>query len=305
MTTSRRSPYAFTLIELMVVVTVIGVLVALLLPAVQAARESARKVACQSQLKQIGLALASYESMAGTLPPLNSFSPQTYLLPYLEQVPLYNAINFTDGIGAASYLNVTVKSLQLAVFLCPSDRGTPSVSSSWNNYYANLGTGYQASGLNGAFADNTTLRDFRDGLSQTATFSECVRGGPYPNRDVKGGVFMTPALTSSAQFDLFVTTCHGLEPATAPIIDVQKGSTWMFKILGSTLYNHVQPINDRTCMNGQEQFLGAWTAGSRHPGGCLTLFADGHASFLKETMSLQSWRALGTRDGNDIVSSPE
>ena len=100
-----RKQRAFTLIELLVVIAVIGVLTALLLPAVQAAREAARRAQCSNNLKQIGLALANYQSalrvypfgVGGGGPPgnvVNRWSAQSQLLPYLEQPALFNALNF-------------------------------------------------------------------------------------------------------------------------------------------------------------------------------------------------------------------
>src|SRR5436309_1859029 len=128
----------FTLIELLVVIAIIGVLVALLLPAVQAAREAARRVQCTNNLKQIGLALHNYISVNDTVPPAaldtriyagttianGGFSAQARLLPYLEQTPLYNAANFSlNAINNApgTWSNVTVISTRLAGFLCPSE----------------------------------------------------------------------------------------------------------------------------------------------------------------------------------------
>src|SRR5215213_8186435 len=144
-----RVPAGFTLIELLVVIAIIGVLIALLLPAVQAAREAARRVQCTNNLKQLGLALHNYESAngivvmqsmypAGNYPPTKSHTTggasygwTVALLPFLEQAPLFNAFNFSayvwnTGVKEAHPgANTTVGYTQLGSLLCPSD-GAPA-----------------------------------------------------------------------------------------------------------------------------------------------------------------------------------
>ena len=160
----------FTLIELLVVIAIIAVLIALLLPAVQSAREAARRAQCVNNLKQIGLALHNYHSATGAFPPGHSqganggasglpysgyggwteFSAQALMLPYMEQTPLYNAINFSycGGYSAAGAINFTGFTARVSSFLCPSDNyangggaitsstGTPNI----NSYRASVGT---------------------------------------------------------------------------------------------------------------------------------------------------------------------
>src|SRR5437764_3408465 len=135
-----RSRRGFTLIELLVVIAIIAVLIALLLPAVQAAREAARRSQCVNNLKQLGLAVANYESANGSLPPtganqtfnggMNNFGMKTRLLPFLEQGALFNALNMSfiaePASGVAGYLtNATVATTQINGFLCPSDGNVP------------------------------------------------------------------------------------------------------------------------------------------------------------------------------------
>src|SRR5262249_45087296 len=122
----------FTLIELLVVIAIIAVLIALLLPAVQAAREAARRMQCVNNLKQIGLAIANYESSNGCLPPTdhattynagsanaNDFRMKVRILPFMEQAPLYNAFNQSFEYNLV--WNGTCSSTMVTTYLCPSD----------------------------------------------------------------------------------------------------------------------------------------------------------------------------------------
>ena len=132
-TGSRR--FAFTIVELLVVVAIIGILVALVLPAVQASREAARRIQCVANLSQIGVAMQSYDSVHGMFPPSllltgrhyssNRMSELSFLLPYLDQTPVYNALNMTFAqIESASFPtmeNRTARNTLISVFLCPSD----------------------------------------------------------------------------------------------------------------------------------------------------------------------------------------
>ncbi len=203
----RRS--GFTLIELLVVIAIIAVLIALLLPAVQAAREAARRAQCVNNLKQIGLAIANYESTHGAIPwgdgPWgNEWSTHSLLLPYIEQGPIYNSINF--GVGphvdllAGIYSNTTAEYAKISAFSCPSDLSRTSEPYGSNNYMGNAGSapnvfyggdsdGNTSEGANESFsgpfiftgtdnAQNGTQVRFAaitDGLSNTASFSERVK----------------------------------------------------------------------------------------------------------------------------------
>src|SRR3954467_4303713 len=194
----------FTLIELLVVIAIIGVLIALLLPAVQAEREAARRMQCTNNLKQIGIALHNYHDTDGCFPwcgltILNptvtstiQWSPHTRFLPHVEQRALYAALNFS--FVGSDPPNATVTATKVASFLCPSDprQNIPVAGWAGTNYRGSQGNslvyGYGDSdptnvnaGMpppNGLFFSNMLVKfaDITDGLSNTAAFSEHCLG---------------------------------------------------------------------------------------------------------------------------------
>ncbi len=199
----RRIPArGFTLVELLVVIAIIGVLVSLLLPAVQAAREAARRTQCLNQMRQIALAVHQYEGVNGALPPhagSSSFSAQARILPYLEQAGLFNQIDFSTPLLSGSVTArvidpryVAIAGQPLPILLCPSDAGPrvyrvplggpePSALGA-NNYMFNMGSG---TGTNyddrhptdGWLWQNSRVRmaECTDGTSNTVLIGEAVR----------------------------------------------------------------------------------------------------------------------------------
>lgn len=314
----------FTLIELLVVLAVIGILLGLLLPAVQEAREAARGVACANNLKQLGLALSNYADEAGCLPlgmmGVAAFSPQSALLSYLEQKPLYNAINFdlsayeTQPGGA----NATVNSISVAAFVCPSD-GAPQGTTGGTNYACNAGYAPQINGYNGAFAPwvaptvvtagmikpprSIGYADFRDGTSGTATMTEWLLGTMRRDaNDIERTIFMPSSdLTAPNQFSQFIEECNQFN-ATPPIGANNRGQHWLRSAAKLTLYTHAIPPGGRSCLNHGDGFRGAITAGSQHRGRIHCLFADGHVQSIRYGIAPSTWRAIGTRNGNEVIA---
>lgn len=197
---ARRPHKAFTLVELLVVIAIIGVLIALLLPAVQAARESARKAHCKNNLKQIGLALHNYEMALGCFPPgyvyaatpggnRAGFGWGALVLPYLEQKPLHERFDFRLPIYDP--LHQSPSQQHLDVYLCPSDPGagqefvevdaSPVERYAAANYVANFGSpdlDDAPDQSDGVFSRNSARRiaNIRDGLSNTLFVGERVNG---------------------------------------------------------------------------------------------------------------------------------
>ena len=201
---ARLPRNAFTLVELLVVIAIIGILVGLLLPAVQAAREAARRMSCQNNLKQIGLAVHNYESATKRLPAAwskpavsgDGWSAQARILPYIEAISLASAVNFADGYGAATIRvdgeAIPGSSYRVPTYLCPSEiNDTVRLDDAGPRHYP-ISYGYNAGVWFTYDANDNTVgqgmftaskflrfRDCLDGLANTLAFAEVKGWTPY------------------------------------------------------------------------------------------------------------------------------
>lgn len=330
----------FTLIETLVAVSIVGVLVALLLPAVQSAREAARRAQCMSNLKQIGLALnsyhATYDRFPYDLPYLRGnpgasqwwpklerdqyCSAIVHLLPYLDQTPLFSAVNFSFETHAISYpaihpANVTVANTAIDVLLCPSDGLSPP--SGGTSYRANYGVGPQpmqnAEGPDSGngfltFPACLSASSFVDGLTTTVAFSERLKGsGQFAPKNAERDLGDLDAVPFGAinTADYALMACGQASQLNFPRL-VDAGYTWFLSGRTYTSYCHAQQPNGSISdcvsigMGGYGHF-GIATARSHHRGGVNALFVDGSVRYVSESIQRAVWRALGTRNGGEIV----
>jgi prepilin-type N-terminal cleavage/methylation domain-containing protein/prepilin-type processing-associated H-X9-DG protein len=326
----------FTLIELLVVIAIIGLLIALLLPAVQAAREAARRMQCGNNLKQIGLAIHNYVESRGVLPigqgpeptgTWNGWSAQAMLLTYMEQSPVFNCINFDipDGSAPGTVANTTAQRVRVGTFLCPSDTDRLTGVEGHNNYTGCTGSNPKmndgiTTGVSGGmygpgpYVPTTVgLQQIIDGTSQTAAFSERVMGigwyndgQPPDSLTPPGSVVRIDDLPGDA--DGVYRLCFATDPHAAGAILsglYSVGSFWHIGMPYGDRYNHVMPPNTWSCAGQHTDWAGAHTASSRHPGLVNVLFADGSVRSIKNGINLAVWRALGTKAAGEVVSASD
>jgi len=315
-----RFLYGFTLVELLVVIAIIGVLVALLLPAVQAAREAARRSQCTNNLKQIGLAIQSYHSALGSFPPgalveipevcqrtgdCRGIAMHVLMMPYFEQDALQETFRpFYDSDGGwidwavdedTGEVNPLI-STPVSVYICPSN-------SRWTDYlerkdYFGVTGGVFSEfprafrGL--VFSDGvmypnsfTRIGEITDGTSNTFAVGESVHGHPYGlGQGYLGG---------------------GGDDSGGPVpwwfgVAISQSDPEQFQATGRALLSTVNPINSQFQTPLEPLFNNEVPFGSDHAGGAQFVFCDGHVEFIQDSIDINAYQWLSSRAGEEVVN---
>jgi prepilin-type N-terminal cleavage/methylation domain-containing protein/prepilin-type processing-associated H-X9-DG protein len=289
----RNQRCGFTLIELLVVIAIIGILIALLLPAVQKVREAASRTSCTNNLKQIGLALHNYHDTNRNFPPSSTSKPSkrhswvAFVLPYFEQDPLYKRYNFAKNWYAPS--NSKAVASQLTIFQCPSTPTTNRVDSTFTP--------------NAACVDYNATR----GVSP-----DLVRVGLVPSTDLKGVLTKNKGTRMGQITDGTSNTIIVAENAGRPLLynagnqvpGYVVGGPWAdetgpFYLNGSSADGTVTPGPcPMNCTNDKEVY-------SFHPDGANVLFADGSVHFIRSSITIANMAALITRSGGELISATD
>jgi len=336
---TKKEHGGFTLVELLVVIAIIGILIALLLPAVQQAREAARRMQCKNHLRQLGLALHNYIDTNGVLPMgatvdlsvsatgnNGSWGVHGRILPFLEQANVYKNVDIT-----VAWDNQTaIDALDIAIYSCPSDPkademrvlADPKVDLFATTYGFNYGTWFvfdpaNGRGGNGLFYPNSSLsfRDATDGSSNTLLAAEVKAWTPYmrnggPSQtNIPANIAEAEAIVASG--DQFKNTGHtewpdgrvhhtGFTAAMPPNADIPCSD-------GTTTY---EQCDFNSWQEGKDGSSGSpsyaiITSRSFHPGVVDVTMFDGSSRSITETIDLAVWRSLATRSGGEVIPANE
>ncbi|MCO6044730.1 DUF1559 domain-containing protein [Aeoliella sp. ICT_H6.2] len=301
---------AFTLVELLVVIAIIGILVALLLPAIQAARESARRTTCTNNMKQIGIAVLNYEDSNNHLPPgavwrsdngVRRGSVFVYLLPYLEQGVLYDAINLKSmNIDNQKFAGTSelIAGSEIDTLLCPSD-SPPTEDArpgrAKHNYAASRGP------------------------TEVYFNSECMCNHPWQDNAIApidhprnfAGPFTRIGKTARLAQVVDGTSNTIFFGEVRPACSQHAENGWLATNNGSGYCTTLIPINYDTCDPNADDPCHRpcnWNAEvgfkSLHPGGSNFLLGDGSVHFVTEDIDYNSYQAAGGKDEGAIIQDP-
>jgi len=295
---------AFTLVELLVVITIIGILIALLLPAVQSAREAARRSQCVNNLKQLGLGLHGYHDALRSFPPgMTYYSPTQlsdkftwppFIFRYIEQQAAHDKVYWKGdmGNGVVTDRNCAAMGLVLPVFQCPSDGKSDygAACRTRNSSVANTGVGYlrweyPPTQKPGVFQQNSgwKISDITDGTSNTVGLSEIIK------------------VQATGEYRGVWSYCEGClyQHDRTPNTRLPDESRVGFCPTADATHPRAPCIGTYSTFNTRRSLL---SARSLHPGGVHALLMDGSVRFVGDAVELATWQALGTIAGNEVIS---
>jgi len=333
---STKGRCGFTLVELLVVIAIIGVLVALLLPAVQAAREAARRAQCANNLRQLGLAIQNHVSAKGNLPPSaqvdrsltstgnnGSWGVHGRILGYIEQENLRNAVDLETAWDFQEAIN----GLKIDTFQCPSDEGSQNVRDPGGgksflyatNYGFNMGTWFvydpaTDEGGDGAFFPNSrlTMASFTDGTSNTLLCAEVRAWQPYTRNGGPATTEAPAAVDDAAQIVVSGAQEKGTGHTEWPdgrvhhtgITATMTPNTFVpYDMAGEMVdadFNSWQEGKDGRAGSPTYAII---TSRSYHPGQVQAALVDGSVQSINQDVELLVWRALATRNGEELTGA--
>lgn len=335
-----RQSGGFTLIELLVVIAIIGILIGLLLPAVQMAREAARRITCSNNMRQIGLALHNFEGSHKSLPagwlPANpnangsvdGWSCQAQILPYLEQANLQSQIDFSLSYNQIPQISLNgvpkkLSAARIPTYLCPSEvKDDARYDAAGNaihyplNYGANMGVWmvHDPNGFletSGAFEPNKPLRLAKvlDGLSNTIAFAEVKAWTPY---------YRNASRTSEPSISVDAICSLGGDfknnSGHTEWVDGRSHQTGFTSTFGPntkllcTVTNRQWDVDWTNVQEGMSNSVVTWaavTSRSYHPTGVNVVMLDGSVQFINDRIQLATWRAISSRDGGESDQLPQ